>query len=62
MGVLWPGRMSVNTGADGRVADAQAILDRIELVTGEAPPEFGRVDQLVDVDYGDISVEHGSEG
>jgi NADH-quinone oxidoreductase subunit M len=39
-----------------------AVLDRIESVTGEVPPEFGRVDQLVDVEYGDISVEHGSEG
>jgi NADH-quinone oxidoreductase subunit M len=39
-----------------------AVLDRIELTTGETPPEFGRVDQLVDVEYGDISVEHGSEG
>jgi NADH-quinone oxidoreductase subunit M len=39
-----------------------AVLDRIELTTGETPPEFGRVDQLVDVEYGDISIEHGSEG
>lgn len=36
---------------------AEAILDRIEVVTGEQPPEFGRADEVVEPEYG--TVEHG---
>ncbi len=36
---------------------AEAILDRIEVVTGEQAPEFGRAEEVVEPEYG--TVEHG---
>lgn len=45
---------------------AEAILDRIELVTGNEAPEYGRLDDLLPIEYGTIdagaSVDTGEDG